>query len=304
MSAQNEQANAQVNAQNEDHSIMNGRFKSKPKDGKLFLEIADKLCDYFEGMPKDAIIQLFWGEPRENLDKLIKKDNKREKKVSATFAPEGLTKPSNANILFQRHFKAECDKKGVKFSLKDSAAAYKALSEKEKAKYVAEAAKLKEEYKKEFARLKAEAVKNGEFPEDKPKRPITAYLRYLNDVRAELMDKHKNTPNKKDINKLVAKESGEMWKALSDDEKAPYIEEFNKEKEAHDAVLKKWKDGEVARCKKQNGDGAVEVKIEAAVAPAAAPPAPAAAAAAADEGEVEAKVVKPIVKRGSKAAAK
>lgn len=287
--------NQQQMQQSDEVGIMQARFKAHPKEGKLFLEIVDKLvaCEQFEGMPGEEIIQLFWGAPREELDKLIKKANKREKKETVKFTPEGLTKPSSANILFQRQFKADCDKKGIKFNLKDCAAAYKALSEKDRTKYVKEAQTLKAEYKKEFERQREAAIKSGAFPEDKPKRPITAYLRYLNDVRAELMDKHKANPNKREINTLVAKDSGEMWKALSDKEKAKYISEFEKDKAAYDARLKAWKDGEVSRCKKQAGEVVIESnnKVE-----------EPAAAAAAEEPAKEEK--KPAPKRTTSTKAK
>jgi hypothetical protein len=258
--ATNTENDQQQMQENGEIGIMQARFKAHPKEGKLFLEIVDKLCacEQFEGMPGDEIIQLFWGAPREDLDKLIKKANKREKKEIAKFTPEGLTKPSTANILFQRQFKADCDKKGIKFNIKDSTAAYKALSEKDRAKYVKDAENMKAEYKKEFERQRAAAIKSGAFPEDKPKRPITAYLRYLNVVRAELMAKHKANPNKREINTLVAKDSGEMWKALSDKEKAKYISEFEKEKVVYDVKLKAWKDSEVSRCKKKAGEVVIE----------------------------------------------
>ena len=136
-------------AQQDQHSIWNGRLKTNSKEAKFFLEFLDALCERFD-TPSDEILQTFWGEPRDVLEKSIKQANKREKKIKAKFESKDLKKPLNANILFQKDFKNKCDKDEIKFSLQVCAAAYKALSENERAKYTAESQRLKAEYKAEY----------------------------------------------------------------------------------------------------------------------------------------------------------
>ena len=87
-------------AQQDQHSIWNGRLKTNAKEAKFFLEFLDALSERFD-TPNDEILHTFWGEPRDVLMKLIKKANKREKKEEAKFIVKDLKKPSNANILFQ-----------------------------------------------------------------------------------------------------------------------------------------------------------------------------------------------------------
>lgn len=234
------------------HSIWNGRFKANPKEGKFFLEIIDKLAAQFDGMPIEEIMQTFWGEERDILEKLIKKANKREKKEETKFAVKGMKKPPTANILFQKEYNELCKKNGTKFNLKSSAAEYKKLSDKEKAKYQKEAERRKVEYKIEFERLRANAIKNGDFPEDKPKRPQTAFLRYLADVREEITEKYKDVEDRKNVNSQISKDAGEMWNELTDKEKAPYEIAYKKEKEAFDEKLKQWESKETERRKKQS----------------------------------------------------
>jgi HMG (high mobility group) box len=288
-------------AQQDQHSIWNGRLKTNTKEAKFFLEFLDALSERFD-TPNDEILQTFWGEPRDVLEKLIKKANKREKKVEAKFAAKDLKKPSNANILFQRDFKAKCDKTGSKFDLKASAAAYKALTDKERAKYVAEAQRLKAEYTVEYERLRAAAIKSGAFPADKPKKPLTAYFRYLNDVRPQLQEKYAGDEDRRAVNGKVAKDSAGMWKALTDKQREKYETAYQKDKEQYDAALAKWEATETNRRKgndQNSAGGAAAVAIESSgskktKAPAAAPSAAAPSTATSDsEAEAPTEVVKP-----------
>jgi len=248
------------------HSIWNGRFKANPKEAKFFLEIVDKLGNQFDGMPIEEILQTFWGEPRDVLDKLIKKANKREKKEEAKFDAKTLKRAPGANILFQKDYKTKCDAKGIKFDLKTCAEEYKKLSDKDKAKYQKESLRLKEEYNAEYARLRGEAIKNGDFPEDKPKRPLSGFLRYLADVREEITEKYKDVEDRKKVNAQISKDAGEMWNALSDKEKEPYEIAYKKEKEAFEIKHKEWESKELERRKKNGAEPATaksaDVKIE------------------------------------------
>jgi hypothetical protein len=249
------------NITGDEHSIWNGRFKSNPKEARFFLDFLDKINKHFDGIPVDDVIQTFWGEEREVLEKLIKKANKREKKEEAKFSHKDLKKAPTANILFQRKYKEDCDKSNKKFNLKECSEAYKKLTEKDKAKYVAESQKLKDQYKADFERLRTEAIKNGDFPEDKPKRPMTAYFRYLGDVRAKLTEKHKNMADRKAANAVITKEAAAMWKELSDKDKAKYEDAYKNEKESFDVKQKAWESKETERRKRADGTPA-EVKVE------------------------------------------
>lgn len=288
-------------AQQDQHAIWNGRLKTNAKEAKFFLDFLDALAANFDGMPTDEILQTFWGESRDVLEKSIKKANKREKKVEAKFAPKDLKKPATANILFQKDYKERCDKNGTKFDLKGSADAYKALSDKEKAKYVKKSQDLKAAYQAEYDRLRAAAIQSGAFPADKPKKPMTAYFRYLQDVRAQLTEKYADEEDRKAVNGKIAKDSAEMWKALTDKQKEKYDAAYQKEKATYDAVLAKWETAETSRRKRQDGaadkDEPVAIessgsKKKAAVKPAT-PAAPAPQSAAASDSEVEPEPVKP-----------
>ena len=247
--------------QDQQEGIWNCRLKSNSKEAKFYLEFIDALGSRFDGMPIDDIMQTFFGESRDILEKSIKKANKRQKKAVLKFNPEGLKKPSNPNILFQRDFKAKCEAKNIKYEQKSCLAAYKALSEKDKQKYIDESTRLKAEYKVEYERLRAAAIKSGAFPADKPKKPMTAYFRYLQEVREELKEKYADDEDRKGVNKKIAKDCADMWKNLSEEEKQTYEAEYRQEKEEYEQTLKNWEANETSRRKGQsqsqsNGSGA------------------------------------------------
>jgi len=239
-------------AQDDLHSVMNGRFKQNPKDGKLFLEIVEIMCRQFDGIPRDEIIRTFWGDTEDNLNLLIKKSNKREKKEKAKFSAEGLKKPPTANILFQKDYMEKCTKNDIKFNLKECSQAYKQLSDKERSKYQKESERLKEEYKVEYEQLRAAAIANGNYPADKPKRPLSAYFRYLGEIRESLTKKHTNHPDKKEVNSMITREAADMWKALSENEKAKYELAYHTEKEEFNIKYKEWQLNEVKRIKQND----------------------------------------------------
>lgn len=244
------------------HSIWNGRFKAKPQEGKLFLEILSKMSQqFFEDDSKEEILKFFWGETEESLQKIISKSNKREKKKKAIFEPENLKKPLNANHLFGRKFKEDCDKNNTKFSLKDSNEAWKKLSDKEKAKYIKQADADKIKYKAEYEKLRAKAINDGEFPEDKPKKPLSGYFLYLQEVRPNLNKKYKNEINRKTANLKITSEAAEMWNKLTEPEKDKYNNSYRIAKAEFDQKLSEWTSKETNRRKKLDGEPD-EVNIE------------------------------------------
>lgn len=223
----------------EKHSVWNGRFKTNPKEGKLFLEILDLIAS-FDGMPVDEILELCWGESRDALELLIKKSNKREKKKESKFVAKDLKRPPSALNLYQQVLREELNKKGEKFDIAQASKQYKALSEKERVKYQKKADELKAKYETEYERMRNEAINRGEFPADKPKKSMSAYLLYVNSVRASIAEKYKDEVNRKDVNANIVKDAGRMWKELSAEEKKPFEDLSQKAKIEYTHKLKEW----------------------------------------------------------------
>ena len=249
------------------HSLRNGIYKSNPNKAENFRDTLDLLHKHIvDDDGYYAILKLVWGESREALDSLITKANKREKKKVATFQPKGYKKPSNCKNLFDKQFKIDCDKKGIKFSLTDCAAAWQKLSEKEKNKFKKQAADDKAKYTAEYLKLRTSAITNGQFPEDKPKRPATAFFQYLAEVRPSLVKKHANDKDRKTANAQIPTDASAMWNALSDSEKEKYNLAYRKAKVESDEKMEQWNARETSRLKKLGGGGETanteEVNIE------------------------------------------
>ena len=248
----------------ETHSIWNGRFKRSPEDAKFFRDFLIDLNDVFiekEGF--DAILKHYWGDSIENLNKLITKQNKREKKVKETFKPEGLEKPKSAYNLYCKDYAKECKEKEIKFELKNASSSWNELSDKKKEPYIKEASKQKEEYKTKYQSLKTDAMKNGDIASEKPKGVTTAFFHYVSDKRSEISEKLKKEGITEKLNTKVTTEAGKMWKELSDKEREPYEIIYREEKEKYKEAIEKWNTIEKSRLKKISGepDEPEEVKI-------------------------------------------
>jgi hypothetical protein len=102
---------------------------------------------------------------------------------------------------------------------------WKQCSDEEKQPYVDQSNE--DKAKKEDERKKEKS--------DKPKRPTTAYLIFSNDNRDSIKEKN---PNMKVTD--IAKVLGGMWREMGDDEKQPYVDRAEQEKERYHRELKEW----------------------------------------------------------------
>nr|AFK37944.1 unknown [Lotus japonicus] len=81
-------------------------------------------------------------------------------------------------------------------------------------------------------RAKTEKAKKVEDP-NQPKRPPTAFFVFLDDFRKEFKEAN---PGSKDV-KRVGKEGGEKWRAMTDEEKKPYLEKVAELKEEYEKAM-------------------------------------------------------------------
>jgi len=248
----------------ETHSIWYGRLKTNPIEAKFFKEFLIDLTDEFiDTSGYNSMLKHYWGKSQDELEKLIKTQNKREKKVKETFKPDGLTKPKTAYNLYCKYYATECKSKDIKFELKNASSTWNELSDVKKQKYINDALKQKNEYNSQYDSLKANAIKNGEISSVKPKGPVTAYFRYLNDKRSEIKEKliKKGEGETEKLNIKIVTEAGKMWRELSDEDKEPYETIYQEEKEKYSELLEKWKVIETSRLKKLAGE-AEDIKID------------------------------------------
>jgi len=240
------------------HGIWNGRFKAKPQEAKLILEFFKALqFKFLDDESAAEILQYFWGESEESLQKIIKVSNQREKKKEAKFESK-IAKPTSSLNLFGKVFKAQCDANNTKCTLQVRNTAWNSLTDKEKDKYKKQAEEQKKAYVIEYERLRLLAIEKGEFPEDKPKKPSTAFFLYLAEIRPILSEKYKNEPDRKAINQKITVETAEMWGKLTDAKKAKYNTAYIEAKQEYDVKIAEWSSKETSRMKKNDTSASVK----------------------------------------------
>ena len=69
-----------------------------------------------------------------------------------------------------------------------------------------------------------------------PKHPMSAYLIYLNQMRAELFKENPMMTN----SEMMA-EAGKKWKSLDEESRAPFVEEAKKKSEEYYQEMAKYK---------------------------------------------------------------
>ena len=161
------------NEEMETHSIWYGRLKTNSGEAKFFKEflIDFKTVFKLDESEYESILNHYWGKSIEELEKLIKTQNKREKKVKETFKPDGLTKPKSAYNLYCKYYATDCKSKEIKFELKNASSTWNELSDVKKEKYINDALKQKNEYNSQYENLKADAIKNGDISAENENSP-------------------------------------------------------------------------------------------------------------------------------------
>lgn len=167
-----------------------------------------------------------WDKTKPQLTKVINASTTTKKKKDPNAPKKGLT----SYILFSNDVRKEAEKK-CKRKNKDCKTTditrkigemWRNLSEEEKEPYRERAEKDKKRYEKEmesyvpseeFAQPTKKKERTG------PKRPKSSYFLFCDDERANVTEENPDLKPQE-----VSSELGKLWKALSDEEKAPYIE--------------------------------------------------------------------------------
>jgi len=251
------------NEEMETHSIWYGRLKTNPIEAKFFKEFLNdfKVVFKLEDSEYESVLNHYWGKSLEELEKLIKTQNKREKKAKENFKADGLTKPKSGYNLYCKYYATDCKSKEIKFELKNASSSWNELSDSKKQTYINDALKQKSDYIAKYESLKSDAIKNGEISAEKPKGPVTAYFRYLNENRPKIKEKLIKQGETEKLNTKITSEAGKMWKQISDTEKEPYETIYHEEKENYKVKLEKWKVIETARLKIISGESE-DIKID------------------------------------------
>ena len=70
-----------------------------------------------------------------------------------------------------------------------------------------------------------------------PKKPATSYMMWLNENRNSIGEEHFADQVGQERVKNISRKAGEIWRAMTDEEKAPYISKYEEAKSEYDALM-------------------------------------------------------------------
>lgn len=236
--------------------LMNGIYTNKfNQDWEMAQHYRDAVIRIAERAENVAVADLYaifdteTIEKRDELNKKAKrKANKRVTKQAAEFKPTGLVKPKNVQNRFREQYHAQCVAAGKPYDNAGFHTAYAALTTDVKSALSAKYDEEMKAYNVAVAAQQAQAIANGDFPEPEPDMFRRAYIFFTDDMRqATKDDKHPGLtpPQREELKNMSmtnqAKKFGEIWKTLTDDQKAKYKEQEVREKIVYECRIYDWK---------------------------------------------------------------
>lgn len=210
---------------------------------KVWNDLTSRVEDLLsEHLSKDKLETALesWKGQKSQITKLVNASTSKKKKD-----PNAPKKPLTSYILFSNEVRKDVEKKlnrkGKDFKTTDITRKigemWRGLSENDKKPYKDKAEKDKKRYKKEmesYTPSEEYAQPSKKKERTGPKRPKTSFFLFCDDERANVVA---DSPDLKP--KQVSSELGKRWKALSDEEKAPYVEAAAKAKEKYNKEVGK-----------------------------------------------------------------
>jgi len=242
---------------------MNGIYSTEfDKDwemSKHYIDAVKQIAQRAENIDADQLYQIFDTRTipdREEANKKLKtKQNKRQKKKAEKFVVAGLAKPKNVRNLFREQYKARLTAEGKTFNKDEFDAAFKALSADAREALDLEVKAANETFYREYEQHLARAVASGDYPEKAPTKFKRAYLIFTEDMRAAVgntADTRLTATQRTQISVMSmtqkSKAFGELWKTVSEAEKARYTA---LEKEAEQAYTAEFYDYNVRVLERQ-----------------------------------------------------
>jgi len=150
--------------------------------------------------------------------------------------PERPTKPASAWLLFLADFRkgAAAKSLGNKEVMSTAATKWKAMSASERAPFEGPAKSAQDRYRKAMDAYLSSGKKDAWARDpEKPKRPLTAFFLYATKFREQ-------NPGMKKVTE-VTKQANVQWKALSEAQKAPFVQQAEAAKAKYAQDIAKYK---------------------------------------------------------------
>ena len=223
------------------------------------------LCNStFKDFDEELLLSIVWDKGYKSLVKHNIKNGRKEQKKKAIYASTTLSKPPRSGyIIFNKEHSAKCKKNDTKYVKTDVEKQWQNMSEDEKDVYRNKAKKLHEEYQNNLQKEKEQAIEDGTFPADKPKRPVNEWILFRTEIYSEVAEKHKPTKAeisnmndnelstyKKEVQKKIQSEIKERWDNLSQKQRDKYFKLKTERQKKYLLDMEKWQVKEYERLEK------------------------------------------------------
>ena len=228
---------------------------------KKFIDLCEAT---FKDFDKDLLLGMVWNKGYKALTKFNTKTGRKELKKKAKFTSTSLKKPPRSGyIIFNTERSAECKKNERKYEKALVEKEWQNMTEEQKDVYRNKARDLNEAYRNALQKEKEQAIKDGTYPADKPKRPVNEWILFRTEIYSEIAEKHKPTEAeisvmndeelatyKKEIQRKIQNEIKDRWDGLSAKKKNKYIAIKNERQKQYLADMEVWNKNEEARLMK------------------------------------------------------
>jgi len=244
--------------------LWNSIMHKQEKVGVTIRKFIDLCNSTFKDFDEELLLSIVWDKGYKSLVKHNIKNNRKEQKKKAIYASTTLSKPPRSGyIIFNKEHSAKCKKNGTKYVKADVEKQWQNMSEDDKDVYRHKAKKLHEEYQTSLQKEKDQAIKDGLFPADKPKRPVNEWILFRTEIYSEVAEKHKPTEAeisnmndeelstyKKEVQKKIQSEIKERWDNLSQKQRDKYFKLKAERQKQYLLDMEKWQAKEDERLEK------------------------------------------------------
>ena len=244
--------------------LWNSIMHKQERVGVTIRKFIDLCNSTFKDFDEELLLSIVWDKGYKSLVKHNIKNGRKEQKKKAIYASTTLSKPPRSGyIIFNKEHSAKCKKNGTKYVKADVEKQWQNMSEDDKDVYRNKAKKLQDEYQTSLQKEKEQAIKDGLFPEDKPKRPVNEWILFRTEIYSEVAEKHKPTEAeisnmddselstyKKEVQKKIQTEIKDRWDNLSKKQKEKYFKLKTEKQKQYLLDMEKWQSKEEERLEK------------------------------------------------------
>lgn len=182
MSINDTETNSNLKSKVKTTAMFASRFNNDYKMAQNFIECLKFIQQEYDNFPMEDVWTKMDDKSIDERETHIKKKKKRERKKDDSFSPEDIKKPKRLEIA-RDDYRSVMKEKGENYSNERFVKWYAALSDKKKLVHEAKYQKDLKVYEMEYEKQLKTAIENGDFPEPKPKQPVSGYFLFISECR-------------------------------------------------------------------------------------------------------------------------